>query len=177
MPQNPSSPSQDPASEGPDTLSHVTGGSGGQRSRMVTVAGKPVTLREARARAMVEFPPGMLEGILADGGPKGPIMEVARVAGIGAAKQTSQLIPLCHPLGLDGVDLEIERHGTDTLEVQCWVVTTGRTGVEMEAMVGASVAALTLYDMTKALSKGIRIAGVELLSKSGGKSGTWTRQE
>jgi cyclic pyranopterin phosphate synthase len=95
---------------------------------------------------------------------------------VGAAKQTGLLIPLCHPLGLDGVDVEIQQLDENRLEVLCTAICSGRTGVEMEAMTGASVAALTLYDMTKALSKGITIQRVELLAKSGGKSGPWKRE-
>jgi cyclic pyranopterin phosphate synthase len=105
------------------------------------------------------------------------VLEVARIAGVGAAKQAGFLIPLCHPLGLDGVNVDIEKVDENSLEVRCTAITWGRTGVEMEAMTGASIAALTLYDMTKALSKGISIRKVELLAKSGGKSGTWRREE
>ncbi|MDE0904031.1 MAG: cyclic pyranopterin monophosphate synthase MoaC [Planctomycetota bacterium] len=165
--------SQDPLTS---SLSHVTEGVDGPRARMVDVSHKHETHREATARAIVEFPEGLLGGILREGGPKGPVLEVARIAGVGAAKQTGLLIPLCHPLGLDGVDVEIRQVDENRLEVLCTAVCTGRTGVEMEAMTGASVAALTLYDMTKALSKGITIQRVELLAKSGGKSGPWKRE-
>lgn len=157
-------------------LSHIETGPEGARSRMVDVGGKEVTARSALARAVVAFPEGELASILAGGGPKGPIEEVARVAGILAAKDTGRLIPMCHPLGLDLVEIRFEDLGGDRLQVLCRASCSGRTGVEMEAMVGASVAALTIYDMTKALSKGIRIEGVELLEKSGGKSGTWRRR-
>jgi len=143
---------------------------------MVDVSHKSETARRAVAEARVEFPAGLLGPLLADGGPKGPITEVARVAGIQAAKQTGQLIPLCHPLGLDWVDIRFEQDGDDVLRVECEAVCQGRTGVEMEAMTGAALAALTIYDMTKALNKGIRLTGVQLLEKSGGKSGLWTRQ-
>ncbi|TDJ75260.1 MAG: cyclic pyranopterin monophosphate synthase MoaC [Planctomycetota bacterium] len=159
-------------SHGP-ALSHVTGGSRGPESRMVDVSGKPTTPRRALARAVVRFPAGRLAGLLAGGGPKGPIEEVARAAGILAAKRTGELIPMCHPLGLDHVEITFRDLGSDRLEVRCGASCTGRTGVEMESMVGAAVAALTVYDMTKALDKGIRIEAVELLEKSGGKSGTW----
>ena len=129
---------------------------------MVDVGGKddhrPKCAREGRGG----LPGGELTSILAGGGPKGPIEEVARVAGILAAKDTGRLIPMCHPLGLDLVEIRFEDLGGDRLEVLCRASCSGRTGVEMEAMVGASVAALTVYDMTKALSKGIRIEGVEL---------------
>jgi len=140
---------------------------------MVDVSAKPVTARSALARARLTFPPGMLERVLAAGGPKGPIAEVARVAGIGAAKRTGELIPMCHPLGLDHVEVRLEPLGEATLEVRCRSACTGRTGVEMEAMVGAAVAALTVYDMVKGHDKGVRIESVALLEKTGGKSGTW----
>ncbi len=156
-------------------LSHIETGPEGARSRMVDVGAKEVTARRALARAVVAFPEGELTSILAGGGPKGPIEEVARVAGILAAKDTGRLIPMCHPLGLDLVEIHFEDLGGDRLEVLCRASCSGRTGVEMEAMVGASVAALTVYDMTKALSKGIRIESVELLQKTGGKSGIWRR--
>jgi cyclic pyranopterin monophosphate synthase len=142
---------------------------------MVDVSHKPESTRRAVAEARVEFPPGLLGPILADGGPKGAITEVARIAGIQAAKQTGHLIPLCHPLGLDWVEIRFEKEGDDVLRVECEAACQGRTGVEMEAMTGAALAALTIYDMTKALNKGIRLSGVQLLEKSGGKSGHWTR--
>lgn len=154
-------------SEGPDGPSHA---------KMVDVGAKEPSAREAVARALVEFPAGLLGRIVAGGGPKGPIEEVARVAGILAAKRTGDLIPMCHPLGLDVVEIAFEEVGEDVLEIRCRAACTGPTGVEMEAMTGASVAALTVYDMTKAAAKGIRIGAVELLLKSGGKSGTWRRE-
>ena len=168
---------------GPGTgdLSHLvrTGaegqGEGGFASRMVDVGGKAATAREAVARALVRFPPGVLEVVLAGGGPKGPVTEVARTAGILAAKRTSEWIPLCHVLPLDAVDVDFEPLEADVLEIRCRAACTGRTGVEMEALVGASTAALTVYDMAKALDHGIRIEAVELLEKRGGKSGTWRR--
>ncbi len=159
-------------------LSHVVpSGSGASpdraQARMVDVGSKPATRRSALARARVRFPAGLLGPILADGGPKGPIEEVARAGGILAAKRTGELIPLCHPLGLDHVEIVFERVEEDVLEVRCRASCEGRTGVEMEALTGASVAALVVYDMTKALDHGIRIEAVELLEKSGGRSGTW----
>ena len=141
---------------------------------MVDVGAKPSTERSAVARCFVAFPEGLLGRILAGEGPKGPIEEVARVAGILAAKRTGELIPMCHPLALDHVEVEIRPCGDpDRLEILCTARCTGRTGVEMEAMTGASVAALTVYDMTKAASKGIVIERVQLLEKTGGKGGTW----
>lgn len=140
---------------------------------MIDVGEKVVTERRALARARVRFPPGVLARVLAGSGPKGPLEEVARVAGILAAKRTGDLIPMCHPLGLDHVEVTFDTPGEDLLEVRCAASCRARTGVEMEAMVGASVAALTVYDMAKGVDKGIRIEAVELLEKSGGKSGTW----
>ena len=144
---------------------------------MVDVGGKPVTVRSALARAVVRFPAGVLERVLAGAGPKGPVTEVARVAAITGAKRTSDWIPMCHPLALDGVQVEFEALDETRLEVRCTVRCTGRTGVEMEALVGASAGALCVYDMTKALDHGIAIGPVELLEKRGGKSGTWRRAQ
>lgn len=164
--------------EGQGELSHVGRGPGGAaESRMVDVSGKVPARREALARARVRFPAGVLDRVLAEGGPKGPITEVARAAGILAAKRTGELIPMCHPLGLDWVEIRFERPEgePDLLEVRCRAACTAPTGVEMESLVGASVAALCVYDMTKALEKGISIERVELLEKHGGKSGSWRR--
>jgi len=152
--------------------SHVDPSSGA--SRMVDVGSKRATRRSALARARVRFPAGILERVRDEGGPKGAVTEVARAAGILAAKRTDELIPMCHTLPVDHVAISFDAVGPDVLEVRCRVTCTGRTGVEMESLVGASVAALTVYDMTKALDKGIRIECVELLEKSGGKSGVWT---
>lgn len=143
---------------------------------MVDVGGKHETRRSALARACVRFPAGVLEQALDGRGPKGPIEEMARAAGVLAAKRTAELIPLCHPLGLDQVDVTFAAVAPDLLEIRCSARCAGRTGVEMEAMTGASVAALTIYDMTKGLHKGIVIERVELLEKTGGKSGTWRAQ-
>ncbi len=164
---------------GPADGAHEPGEGGAEpgvvyESRMVDVGAKEVTERTALARARVRFPAGCLAGVLAGRGPKGPIEEVARVAGILAAKRTGELVPMCHPLALDAVDVSFRAVGEDVLEVRCRASCRGRTGVEMEAMVGAATAALTVYDMTKALDKGIRIEDVELLEKSGGRSGVWT---
>lgn len=160
------------------TLSHLTGESGARRSCMVDVGAKEVSAREAVAEALIRFPAGMLAPILAGAGAKGPIEEVARVAGILAAKRTGDLIPMCHPLGLDHVEVlfEVSKGDADCLRVECTARCSGRTGVEMEAMTGASIAALTVYDMTKASSKGIRIEHLRLLSKRGGKSGQWVAE-
>lgn len=141
---------------------------------MVDVSEKPSTQRRALARATVRFPAGILARVLARGGPKGPIEEVARVAGILAAKRTGELIPMCHPLGLDHVEIHFEGAG-ERLEIRCRAACHGRTGVEMEALTGAAIAALTVIDMTKALDPSISIESIELLEKSGGSSGAWRR--
>ena len=154
-------------------LSHIVGEGGQAQSRMVDVGSKPITRRRALARAMVHFPAGILGQVLAGRGPKGPIQEVARVAGILAAKRTGDLIPMCHPLALDGVEIRFEEHTSDVLEIRCEARCEGQTGIEMEALTGAAVAALTVYDMTKAASHGIRIESVQLLEKDGGRSGAW----
>jgi cyclic pyranopterin phosphate synthase len=153
-------------------LSHVS--SDGSQARMVDVGAKAVSERAAIAHAQVRFPTGLLSRVLAGGGPKGPVTEVARVAGVLAAKRTAEWIPMCHVLPLDHVEIAFEAQD-DVLDVRCSVRCTARTGVEMEALVGASAAALTVYDMTKALDHSITIERIELLSKSGGKSGLWRR--
>ena len=143
---------------------------------MVEVGHKAVTRREATARAVVNLPP-VCVAVLAAGGNtrKGNVLQIARIAGIQAAKRTGELIPLCHQLALTGVDVDLLLEGSRV------VITTtarchGQTGVEMEALVAASTAALTVYDMLKGLSHDIVIGGIELLSKSGGRSGTITRE-
>jgi len=141
--------------------------------RMVDVGTKPATARRAVAGALVRMRPDVLASLLDAGGPKGDAVVTARLAGIGAAKQTANLIPLCHPLPLDHVDVSLEPDrsaGTVAIRAEARVI--ARTGVEMEAMVAASVAALTLYDMAKALQRDIVIERVELLEKSGGRSGS-----
>ena len=162
--------------EGSAGLSHVASGPDGARARMVDVGDKPIQGRTALARALMRFPAGMWARVKAGEGPKGPVQEVARLAGIQAAKRTGEWIPLCHPLGLDHVDVtfhEPAKDSQDTLEIRCSARCAGRTGVEMEALTGVTAAALTVYDMVKALDKGVRIELVELLEKTGGKSGVW----
>ena len=142
--------------------------------RMVDVGAKPVTARRAVASATVRMRPDVLAALLDAGGPKGDALVTARLAGIGAAKRTSELIPLCHPLPLDTVDVEIDADRSDgSLRISAEARATARTGVEMEALTAATVAALTIYDMAKALQRDIVIERVELLEKSGGRSGTW----
>jgi cyclic pyranopterin phosphate synthase len=142
------------------------------RARMVDVSGKSATRREATASAFVELSAAVLAALPAN--PKGNPLEVARFAGIQAAKQTSGLIPMCHPLPLSFVDVatEITPEG---VRLTATVATTGPTGVEMEALTAVSIAALTIYDMTKALDKAIVIRSIQLESKSGGKSGAFVR--
>ena len=143
---------------------------------MVDVSDKRETVREAVARAILKMAPATLRVIRRGNAPKGDVLGVARTAGILAAKRTPQLIPLCHPLRLTGVDVTFSddlRRGE--LEVLARVSTVDKTGVEMEALTAVSVAALTVYDMIKAVEKGVTIARVQLVEKSGGKSGTWRR--
>lgn len=140
---------------------------------MVDVGAKVPTRREAEARALVVFPRGARRIVLAGRGPKGPVLEVARTAAVLAAKRTDSIVPLCHSIPLDGVTVSFATRGADGLEIRVRAACTGRTGVEMEALVGASVAALTVYDMAKAVDHGIRIECIELMEKTGGRSGTW----
>jgi len=140
---------------------------------MVDVGEKPVTRREAEARALVVFPRGARTIVLGQRNPKGPVLEVARTAAVLAAKRTDQLVPLCHSIPLDSVRVAFAKRGANELEIRVRAACTGRTGVEMEALVGASIAALTVYDMAKAVDHGIRIERIELIEKTGGRSGTW----
>jgi cyclic pyranopterin phosphate synthase len=145
-------------------------------ARMVDVGDKPATDRRAVARAVVKMSPDTAAKVKAGDAPKGDVLGTARIAGVLAAKRTGELIPLCHPLGLDHVDIDAEvdaATGTVTLTAEARV--TARTGVEMEAMTAASVAALTVYDMVKGIERGVEIASVALLEKSGGRSGAWRR--
>lgn len=141
---------------------------------MVDVSEKAVTARTARAEARVRFPDAAARGLREATLPKGDAFVTAQIAGIMAAKQASALIPLAHPLPLSNVDVSFEWIDDNVLRVEAIAATSAQTGVEMEAMVAASIAALTIYDMTKALDKGITIEAVRLLEKTGGKSGRWT---
>lgn len=161
-------------------LSHVVLDADHAHAAMVDVGAKPVRARTAVARARVRFPEGLYARVLAGGSAKGSsaaVREVARSAGILAAKRTGELVPMCHPLGLDLVAIDFTEPEPDVLEVRCTAACRGRTGVEMEALVGAAIAALTVYDMTKSLDPAIAIERVELLEKRGGKSGPWKRAE
>ena len=143
------------------------------RARMVDVSDKAVTTREAVAVGFVRMAPATLALVLSGEGRKGDVRAVAEIAGVMAAKQTSALIPMCHPLPIAKVEVRVEA-ADGGLAVTARVKTTGQTGVEMEALTAVSVACLTLYDMLKAAEKGMVIEGVRLVSKTGGKSGAWT---
>ncbi len=148
------------------------------RAQMVDISDKQTTARRARAQAIVRVTPQTASTLAAGNAPKGDVIAVARIAGIQAAKRTSELIPLCHPLALSFVGVE------GTIDVEAGEIeliaearTTGPTGVEMEALTAATVAALTVYDMLKGIERGARIERVELLEKSGGRSGSYRRVE
>jgi cyclic pyranopterin phosphate synthase len=149
------------------------------RARMVDVGDKPDTQREAIAQGRVLMQPKTLALIQEGGLPKGDVLAVAQVAGVMAAKRTHELIPMCHPLLLTHIGVEFELREPDevnrsaSIEVTATVRTTGKTGVEMEALTAVAVAGLTIYDMCKAVDRGMRLDAVRLLRKSGGKSGEW----
>ncbi len=144
---------------------------------MVDVGAKEPTVRVARARGRVELTPEIRAHLLAGSLPKGEALGVARVAGIQAAKETWRLIPLCHQVPLSSVKVDFRPLGESVLEIEAEARCVGRTGVEMEALAAVSLAALTLYDMCKAMHRGIRISQIELVHKSGGRSGTWNRED
>jgi len=143
-------------------------------AHIVDIGNKPVTARRAVARAVLEAAPATIEAIAGGTLKKGDAIAVARIAGIMAAKKTGDLIPLCHPIGLNKVEVDITVEGGN-LVVLATAETSDRTGVEMEAMTAASVAALTLYDMAKGIDRAMRIIAIELMEKSGGKSGDFRR--
>jgi cyclic pyranopterin phosphate synthase len=158
-------------------MSRLTHIDGDGRARMVDVSAKPDTAREAVAEGLVRMAPGTLALALSGGGKKGDVRAVAEIAGVMAAKKTAELIPLCHPLVLSKVDVEVtEAAGAAGLAVTAWVKTTGPTGVEMEALTAVAVACLTLYDMLKAADKAMTIEAVRLVSKTGGGSGDYRRE-
>ena len=144
-------------------------------SRMVDTSLKPETLREARASGRVRMQPATLQLIRDRGHSKGDVLEVARLAGIQAAKRTGDLIPLCHPLPITAAALAFDFDGDDSLRIEATVRVFGRTGVEMEALTAVSVAALTVYDMCKAVDKAMTIEHIRLEAKTGGKSGPFER--
>lgn len=157
--------------DAPDGLSHIDAEG---RARMVDVSAKDDTAREATARGRVVMEPATLALISSGGVPKGDVLDVAQIAGIMAAKRAHELIPMCHPLLLTGIAVALRPdEATSCIEIEATVRTTGKTGVEMEALTAVSVAALTVYDMCKAVDRGMRIEGVHLVAKSGGKSGDW----
>ena len=141
-------------------------------ARMVDVGGKPVSARSAMAAGRIRMAPETLAAVRDGSGPKGDVLAAARIAGIMAAKKTGELIPLCHPLALDTVSVDFAFEN-EAIVVTARAALTGRTGVEMEALTAASVALLTIYDMAKALEKGMVIEDLRLLEKTGGKSGHW----
>ncbi len=157
---------------GEDHLTHVdeTGA-----ARMVDVSGKTVTARSATARGRVEVSSRVVELLRGDGVPKGDALAVARVAGIMAAKRTPDLVPLCHPLAISGVEVDLDVTD-DSVDIRATVRTTDRTGVEMEALTSVTVAALTVVDMVKAVDRHARITDVEVIAKSGGRSGDWSKE-
>ncbi|MGN6498817.1 MAG: cyclic pyranopterin monophosphate synthase MoaC [Tsuneonella sp.] len=144
-------------------------------ARMVDVGGKPASARSATAEGRIRMAPATLAAVRERSGPKGDVIAAARIAGIMAAKRTGELIPLCHPLALETVSVDFAFED-NAIRVTARAALTGRTGVEMEALSAVSVALLTIYDMAKALEKGMTIEGVRLLEKTGGKSGTWRAQ-
>jgi cyclic pyranopterin phosphate synthase len=144
---------------------------------MVDVSGKALTTRIAVAEARVRMLPSTLQLIVQGGHPKGDVFAVARIAGIQAAKKTAELIPLCHPLMLSSVKVELQAGGLDAVRITATCKVSGQTGVEMEALTAASVAALTIYDMCKAVDRGMQIDQVRLLEKLGGKSGHYLAAE
>jgi len=146
-------------------------------SRMVDTSQKPETLREARASAQVRLAAATTALIRDRALAKGDVLEVARLAGIMAAKRTGELIPLCHPLPLTAVSLDLTFEGDSILHIEATVRVFGRTGVEMEALTAVSVAALTVYDMCKAVDRGMTIERIRLEEKSGGRSGTFRRDD
>jgi cyclic pyranopterin phosphate synthase len=156
-------------------LSHVDRSG---RPRMVDVSAKPVTARRAVAEALVTMSAETLSLVIDGGGPKGDVLGVAELAGVMGGKRTSELIPLCHPLPLTDLQVTITPdRAAGGVRIRAEAATTAQTGVEMEAMTAASVAALTVYDMVKGVERGVTIGTVRLVSKSGGKSGEWTRSD
>ncbi|MDR1046950.1 MAG: cyclic pyranopterin monophosphate synthase MoaC [Treponema sp.] len=153
-------------------LNHINGAG---EARMVDVGKKPDTRREALAQARMSMEEATLNLILEGALPKGDVIGTARIAGIMAAKKTAELIPLCHPIPLDSVELDIERQNRNQLLIKALVRTTWHTGVEMEALCAVSAAALTIYDMCKSVDKGMEIGEIRLLRKTGGKSGSFER--
>jgi len=164
------------ATQEPGRLTHLDDAGA---ARMVDVAEKPVTHRTAVAGAFVEMAPATLDLIVSGRAPKGDVLATARIAGIMAAKRTADLIPMCHPLPIThaAIDLAAEREPRTGVRVTATVETDGKTGIEMEALTAAAVAGLTLYDMCKAVDRGMVVTDILLERKEGGASGTWIREE
>ncbi len=155
-----------------DKLTHV---SASGKARMVDIGEKSETVREAVATGTVKMKPATLEQVRSASLKKGDVLAVARVAGIMAAKSTPHLIPLCHPILTESITVDFDLSGADSIGITATARCTGKTGVEMEAMVAVSVAALTIYDMCKSVDRGMTITDIRLEGKRGGKSGTWER--
>lgn len=168
----PASPpgSSRPDGSRPDGLTHLDAEG---RPRMVDIGAKADTERLARAEGYVVLGPAALAAVTEGRVKKGDVLQIARLAGIQGAKRTADLIPLCHPLPLDGVEVDVVPTADGRLRVEATAKTRWRTGVEMEALTAVSAAALTVYDMVKAIDKGVRIEGIRLLEKRGGRSGHW----
>jgi len=155
--------------------------SGSTEVNMIDVGGKPVTERRAKAAGQIRMSRSTLQKVLEGELPKGDVLNVARTAGIMGAKKTAHLLPLCHPLTISGVDIDLEALSEEegnkgTLTVEATVTYSGRTGVEMEALTACAIALLTIYDMAKGEEKAMEIRNVQLMEKSGGSSGDWTRK-
>ncbi|MYC26183.1 MAG: cyclic pyranopterin monophosphate synthase MoaC [Gammaproteobacteria bacterium] len=153
-------------------LSHLTDSG---EAKMVDITEKQTTHRTAEAEARIIMQPGTLDLVMSDNLPKGEVFSTARIAGIQACKRTSELIPLCHPLPLTKVEISFTRLDSSCLQVRASCQVRAQTGVEMEALTAVSVASLTIYDMVKAVEKGVTIENIALISKRGGKSGDWQR--
>lgn len=153
----------------------MTGSHPESEARMVDVTGKEISVREAEATGTILMGAGTVKRILARELDKGDALEVARIAGIMAAKKTSELIPLCHPISLGAVDVTFDPKD-EGIEIRCIVRTAERTGVEMEALTAVSVAALTIYDMVKGIDRNASVSNIRLLRKSGGRSGDWVAE-
>jgi cyclic pyranopterin phosphate synthase len=158
-----------------DPMSDFTHFDAAGASRMVDVADKPVTRRTARASGTVVMMPETLTAIAAGGGPKGSVFEAARLAAVMAAKRTDELIPLCHTLPLDAITVDFQPQGDRTLRIDATAVATAKTGVEMEALAAVAVAALTVYDMCKAVDRAMTIEAIQLEEKTGGARGDFHR--
>ena len=159
-------------------MSELTHSGKNGEAHMVDVGDKEISIREATACGYVKMQMQTLKTILEGNAKKGDVISVARIAGIMAAKKTSELIPLCHPIGLNKVAVEISAdHNLPGLKVESRASVSGQTGVEMEALTACSVACLTIYDMAKAVDRGMEISGIVLTEKKGGKSGYWKRND